>query len=93
MDDIKIKHQLIKKEVYPGIDVHMPAEKVEVEVTYTPIGIVRSPLQTGDETEVVFETFIEGCALNGTYRFTFFYEGKDTLYNEAIKALGKSFNQ
>lgn len=93
MNSTTIKHRIYKKEVYPTIDVHMPTEEVEVEVTYTPIGIVRSPLKSGDETVVVFETSIEGCNLTGTYRFTFFYEGKDDLYKEAINALESFFNQ
>lgn len=92
-ESVKIKHTVFKKEVYPSIDVHMKPIEVEVEVTYVPVGISKAPMQAGDTTEVVFETSIDQCNLNGTYRLEFIYNGEDTIYAEAIKALQASFSQ
>lgn len=87
---ISITHKVFKKVVFPGLgNVQMTPEEVEVEVTYTPIGIGQSDI---DGTMVIyFETSVPGCNLPGTFEFQFKYQGIDTVYNEAEEALKESF--
>lgn len=86
---ITISHKAFQKVIFPGLgNVQMPAEEVEVEVTYTPIGIGQSDI---DGTMLVFfETSVPGCNLPGSLEFSFKYQGIDTVYNEAEQALKES---
>lgn len=83
---ITVKHKVFKKEVYPGLgNVQMTPIEEEVEVTYTPVGI--STNEEEGKITVFFETSLPGCNLTGTIEFPFTYQGIDTVYKEAEKAL------